>query len=96
MVKHIVMWDVNGTDEETPSEAAFRLRKNLSDLGEKVPSLDLIEVAVQEGEVTRLVLYSEFADWDALDRYRKHPDHQAVIPLLRAATARPGFVDYEV
>jgi quinol monooxygenase YgiN len=95
MVKHIVMWDVSGEPGEDALAAAGRLRKALLALRETIPSLGKLEVGIQDDDVPRMVLYSEFADREALDAYRMHPDHQAVIPVLRAATRKVGYVDYE-
>jgi hypothetical protein len=96
MVKHIVMWNVRGRDRTDALDQARRLRELLANLADRIPSVHLLEVGIQEDEAPRIVLYSEFAGWDALEKYRIHPDHLAVIPVLREVTEKVGFVDYEV
>ncbi|MDQ6968248.1 MAG: Dabb family protein, partial [Mariprofundaceae bacterium] len=43
-----------------------------------------------------VVLYSELESHDALTAYQNHPEHQAVIPLVKAAAVSRVVVDYEV
>jgi quinol monooxygenase YgiN len=41
-----------------------------------------------------VVLYSEFADRQALDAYQSHPEHQALMPFVQAVRSDRLVVDY--
>lgn len=100
MIRHVVMWVF-------PEESAGRSRQEnvlravgmLHALPEAIPEIQRFEVGVDElgGErQAHLVLESDFADWDALERYQKHPAHQEVVAFFRECeTARLG-ADYTV
>ncbi|TLS67065.1 Dabb family protein [Mariprofundus erugo] len=93
MVKHIVMWklkDKNG---------AAALKAALEALAGKIPGLLAIEVGIdflQSEQSADLVLTTTHTDRDALAAYQAHPEHQAVVPMVRAATMARTVVDYEL
>jgi len=93
MIKHIVMWKLrNKADAEI-------LKDKLEALQGKIPGLLHIEVGIDInlGEMAAdLVLYSELQDLDALKAYQNHPEHQAIVPLVKAAAISRTVVDYEL
>jgi len=93
MVKHIVMWKLkNKADSEI-------IRDKLNDLMGKIPGLLKIEVGIDFSDndaAFHMVLIAELESKEALEDYRIHPDHQAVIPLVQAAAIDRAVVDYEI
>jgi quinol monooxygenase YgiN len=100
MVKHIVFWKLKESAEGRDRSANAQLvRERLEGLAGRIPGLLKIEVGLDflRGDTSSdLVLYSELANRQALDDYQAHPEHQAVIPLIRALTSERRSVDYEV
>jgi len=92
MIKHIVMWKLrNKADAEI-------IKDNLEALVGKIPGLLKLEVGIDFSDSEQsadVVLYSELESPEALIVYQKHPEHQAVAPLLKAATVSRIVVDYE-
>jgi hypothetical protein len=100
MIKHIVMWKLKDEAEGADRAANARKVKELLDacIG-LVPGMGTFEVALaQPGlEATYdVVLYSEFADRDALNAYLDHPQHVALKPFIGAVREARQCMDYEV
>lgn len=99
MVKHIVFWKLKEYAEGRDRAANARLiRERLEALGGRIPGLLKIEVGLDflHGDTSSdVTLYSELESREALDAYQAHPEHQAVIPLIRALTSERRSVDYE-
>ena len=100
MIKHIVVWKLKPSAHGNDRQANARLiREKLEGLRGKIPGLLAIEVGIDfsaadtSGDV---VLYSEFADRDALKAYQTHPLHVAIVPFVAQAAAERRVVDYEV
>jgi len=93
MIKHIVMWKLrNKADAEI-------IKDNLEALAGKIPGLLSVEVGIDfsnSEQSADVVLYSELESREALAAYQAHPEHQAVIPLIKAAAVSRTVVDYEV
>jgi len=93
MVKHIVMWKLkNKADSEIISD-------KLNALMGKIPGLLNIEVGIdfsQSAAAFHMVLIAELESKEALEAYRIHPEHQAVIPLVQAAAIERAVVDYTI
>jgi heme-degrading monooxygenase HmoA len=100
MIKHIVMWKLKdqaeGADRATN---AHEMKRRLDECAHIVPGILKFEVVLaQPGlEATYdVVLYSEFADREALAAYAKHPAHQAVVPFIGAIREGRQCMDYEI
>jgi len=93
MVKHIVMWKLkNKADSEI-------IRDKLNNLMGKIPGLLNIEVGIDFSDndaAFHMVLIAELENRAALEAYRIHPEHQAVIPLVQTAAIDRAVVDYEI
>jgi len=93
MIKHIVMWKLrNKADAEI-------IKDKLEALMGKIPGLRHIEVGIDfssSEQSADVVLYSELESREALQAYQQHPEHQAVIPLVKAASVSRAVVDYEL
>ncbi len=93
MVKHIVMWTL-----KNKADSAI-IKDKLDALVGKIPGLLSIEVGIdfsQNAAAFHMVLIAELESKEALEAYRIHPEHQAVIPLVQAAAVDRAVVDYEV
>jgi len=100
MIKHIVMWRLKDASHGNDSETnAYQIKEKLEALRETISCITALEVGVDfsrsegSGDV---VLYSEFADREALNAYQVHPEHQALIPFISEAASERRVVDYEV
>ncbi len=100
MIKHIVMWKLKDQAEGADRAANARKVKELLDACTGiVPGMGKFEVALaQPGlEATYdVVLYSEFADREALNGYLDHPRHVALKPFIAAVREGRQCMDYEV
>jgi len=93
MIKHIVMWKLRDKAD------AAEIKARLEALSGKIPGLIRIEVGVdflESEQSADVVLYSELESREALDAYQAHPEHQAVVPLIKGAAIARTVVDYEV
>lgn len=98
MLKHIVIWQLKeDAENRTTTENAKILKETLESLGGKIPGLLKVEVGFDEtSEDADLVLYTELKNRAALEAYQQHPDHQAVIPLVKTLCTARRVVDYEI
>ncbi len=93
MIKHVVMWQLRNKADAAPIKA------RLEALAGKIPGLLHIEVGIDflgSEQSADLVLCCELEDRAALESYQQHPEHQAVVPLVKAAAISRRVVDYEV
>ena len=98
MLKHIVMWRVRATGERTQAQNAAEMKRALEALRGRIPGLVAIEVginAIPGADASDVVLYSEFADRDALAAYQKHPEHERVAEFVKEVRVERRVVDYE-
>ncbi|MES2152084.1 MAG: Dabb family protein [Pseudomonadota bacterium] len=100
MIKHIVMWKLKDFAEGSDRAAnARKMKDKLDSCADLVPGTLVFEVALgQPGlEATYdVVLYSEFANKEALDAYADHPLHQAIKPFIGAVRESRQCMDYEI
>jgi hypothetical protein len=99
MVRHIVFWKLNGATPEQKRAQAREIKTALEGLNGRIPGLHRLEVGIDFSateESADVVLYSELENREALEVYARHPDHVAVLPLVKAARSERRVVDYEV
>ena len=97
MVKHIVMFNFNDAEGRTAIENAQIAKDNVLSLLGKVPSLRSIEVGLNEIEsngAQTLALIATFDDYEGLEAYDKHPEHQIVVKHIRATGCERHAVDF--
>lgn len=96
MIKHIVFFKFKaGVAEEQIAD----LEESLKGLPPLVPEIRELEVGrdvVRSERSFDLALVSAFDDFDALQRYQVHPDHQVVIGKVRQICEKVIAVDYEL
>ncbi|MDQ6992805.1 MAG: Dabb family protein [Mariprofundus sp.] len=93
MIKHIVMWKLRD------AAAAELIKNRLEALAGVIPGLLHIEVGIDfshSEQSADLVLITELANREALEAYQQHPEHQAIVPLVKAAALSRSVVDYEL
>ena len=99
MIRHVVMWKVRESgDPGTGPENALRVKRALESLNGRIPGLKRLEVGVAtaaSADSSEIVLLSEFDSAKALEVYREHPAHMAVVPIVRSVCTDRRSVDYE-
>ncbi|MCI0526399.1 MAG: Dabb family protein [Nitrospira sp.] len=98
MIKHIVMFRLEKSAlGDTKQENVKKLKTVLESLREKIVEIKHLEVGISfaESETSSdVVLYSEFANKEALDAYQKHPEHLKVVDFVKQVCAERRVVDY--
>jgi len=97
MVKHIVMWNIQGGSDAGKAAAIDRVKVAFEALRGKIPGLLHIEIGVDCSGVDYacdVVLYSEFESQAALDAYAMHPEHLRVRHEIEGLRVARHQVDY--
>lgn len=96
-IRHIVMWQLNGTTEAERDEQAVYLKKALENLKNSISEIDSLTVhrncAYHETNFD-LTLVSEFANLAALETYIEHPNHQAVVAEVKKRVSARAAIDF--
>lgn len=97
MIKHIVMWNLQGDTPQAKAQAIDRLKHSFESLRGRIPGLMHLEIGVDTSGVDYacdVVLYSEFESQAALDAYAVHPEHLRVKSELEGLRIARHQVDY--
>lgn len=97
MIKHIVMWNVHGDTPDEKRDAAIMIKTKFESLVGQIPGLRSLEVGLDISRISYacdVVLYSEFDDEAALQRYAEHPAHAQVRADLEGMRIARHQVDY--
>ena len=99
MIKHIVMWKIEGINGLSKKETADQIKETLEGLNGQIEGLIHLEVGIDilESEASYdVVLYSELESKEALDYYQTHPLHvKAATEVIKPAATSRIVVDYE-
>jgi heme-degrading monooxygenase HmoA len=98
MIKHIVMWNVQGETLEAKAHNAQRLKRAFEGLREQIPGLLRLEIGLDESGVDYAcdaVLYTEFESRQALADYAEHPAHVRVRRELEGVRTARHQVDFD-
>lgn len=99
MVKHIVFWRLKKDLTPADRQAAFaRIKAGFEALPGKIPGLQKIEIGLDYGQgadASDIVLYSEFDSRASLAGYDAHPEHLALVPVVREVRTEKRVVDYD-
>ncbi len=99
MIKHIVMWRLRESAlGHHKAENAQELKTLLEALKDKVTEIGRLEVGLnldRSDTASDVVLYSEFADRDALAEYQRHPEHVKVANFVKEVCSERRVVDYD-
>jgi hypothetical protein len=99
MIRHIVMWKVEGGGPGARAQTAAEIRTLLEALPGSVPGVRSLEVGVNElpgDQASDLVLIVEFDDWASLKAYAVHPVHVDAAERIRQLTTHRMSADYEI
>ena len=100
MFKHIVMWRfIEGANGKSKQEHALWAKENLEALVGVVPEIISLEVGVNvcvAGTAYDAVLVSAFEDAEAMERYKVHPAHAAVVACFKGITEGRAEADYMI
>ena len=93
MIRHIVMFSAKDPAEIDTIEAALAQLARIPD----ARRLEVARNARRDGLSSEidLVVYGEFEDWAALDRYKAHPLYAEAITVVRPRRELRFAVDYE-
>ena len=97
MIKHIVMWDVQG---DTPAQKQANrqlIQSEFEGLRGQIPGLLHVEVGIDHSQVDYacdVVLYTEFDSQESLDAYASHPAHLRVKQTLGSVRIARHQVDF--
>ncbi len=98
MLKHIVMWKLKDFALGKSKVENLQLMKEMLEaLTPEIVELQKLEVGINQNnskEAYDLVLYTEFADQAALERYQSHPKHLVVSDFVGQVRAERVVVDY--
>ncbi|KKB63211.1 stress responsive protein [Robbsia andropogonis] len=101
MLTHIVMWKVKDEAEGASKVHNLeKMRELMLACATIVPGIHKLEVGIAApagpgvASTFDIVLYSVFADADALQAYQVHPQHQALVAFVRKVTEGRQCVDY--
>lgn len=82
----------------TPAEHRDEFCQRMLALKKSIPEIERIEIGVDmvaEARSWSLLIKLQVADLDALVRYQKHADHQAVIQFNAPYVVDVGVIDFE-
>lgn len=100
MIRHVVMWRLHDhADGADRQRNAQRVKELLEGMRGKIDGLLRIEVGINQlpgPQAFDLILDCDFRDWAALEYYREHPLHKAVVELLDKVRSDRVVVDWEL
>ncbi len=96
MIRHIVIFQLDESQITTTKIAT--IKQELEALMHSIPELIKMEVGLNANpdEKQHLVLTADFSDWEGLELYAQHPQHQAVAAKIRPLATGRTCVDYEI
>ena len=94
MIRHVILWKF----KEAVKENMQKFLSGLQALDGVIPEILRMEIGVncKEGNNYDACLIADFADFDALERYKNDPRHVAVSQLCKSIRTARGAVDFEV
>lgn len=98
MITHVVMWRLKASDPAGRAQAAAEIREALEGLTatiREIGSLRVHENSLPERGEFDVVMVSEFETEADLDAYSVHPEHQAVVQLIRDRVDERAAIDFE-
>ena len=94
MVKHVVMWRLH----ENNSQNRSVMKVLLHSLADRIDGLESLETGDNFSPVEPaydLVLITTHTSKEALEVYRRHPEHVAVAERIKEMTRERAVVDFE-
>ena len=97
MIKHIVMWNVQGDTPAQKQANRALIQSEFEGLRGHIPGLLHVEVGIDHSHVDYacdVVLYTEFDSQESLDAYASHPAHLRVKQTLGSVRIARHQVDF--
>ena len=94
MVRHVIMWKFRQGTETQMQEFVSKLQA----LDGIIPEILHMQIGIncKDGNNYEACLIADFADFDALERYKNDPRHVAVSQLCKTIRESRGAVDFIV
>ncbi len=94
MIRHVIMWKFRPEEQEAMNQFLAQLKA----LDGVIPEILRMEIGVncKDGNNFDACLIADFADLDALERYKNDPRHVAVSQLCKSIREARGAVDFQV
>jgi hypothetical protein len=99
MIRHLVGWNLQATEEAERAAAVVAIRDALEGLVGVVPGLLDLRVFENGADIARnsdLALIAHYETVDDLKAYIVHPAHEAAVVVVKAATKDRWAIDYEL
>jgi len=98
-LRHIVAWTLKADDAQQRQSDAEGVRSRLLALHGAVPSIQAIDVIIDEVDertANSVAVVADFADADGLQEYVVHPAHQEAAAWIRTVVSSRLAVDGQV
>ncbi|MEP7311233.1 MAG: Dabb family protein [Pseudomonadota bacterium] len=99
MVKHLVMWRLRASDQDSYLSNFAAIRTAADAMRSGIDGLRRLEIGFNQSRIhdaADLALYSEFVSWSALQAYETHPLHEELKRLIGPMRLERRVVDYEM
>lgn len=96
-IRHIVLWKLAADDADSRALHAEQIAEKLLALRDVIEEIDHMEIGRNVAYPQAnwdVVLVSEFADVEALERYQVHPAHQEAAAFVRSVVAERASIDF--
>ena len=99
MIHHVVLWRLRPEAKRAGRiESLPELERSVQAMRGAIPGLLRAQLGVNQADspdAVDLMLYTEFATWEALRGYERHPLHDELRKLLGPLRIERRVVDYE-
>ncbi|WP_336646644.1 Dabb family protein [Microbacterium sp. USHLN186] len=99
MIRHVVMWKMNGADADARAGQAAEVARRLNALAGVIPELRAVSAGanVLHTDVNfDVALVADVDSPDALEAYQVHPAHQEAGAYIKSVAAGRTAVDFEI
>ncbi len=99
MIRHLVMWRIQRTEDRTKEENMMETKARLMGLSGQIEELKAITVGINfnpSDAAYDVVLETNFDTVEDLNAYQIHPKHEAVRDFVRMVATARVVVDYEI
>lgn len=98
MIKHIVMFRIKGKGE-IKKQNTLMFKDKLDELKNKIQVVKYLETGINISKSPSsfdLILTTHHESENELEIYRKHPDHQKILGIMKNIVSEIAVVDYSI